>query len=95
MWGQIALNLNSRASPTSKVSKRSVRDRLTLLQTKYREKIKEEERDPGIDCEETQLDAAVEEILDKEKAVDMERNEQAGTLRKKKTTKTPEREGKG
>ena len=84
VWGQIALNLNSRASPTFKVSKRSVRDRLTLLQTKYREKIKEEERDPGIDCEETQLDAAVEEILDKEKAADMERNEQAGTLTKKK-----------
>ena len=95
VWGQIALNLNS-ASPTFEVSKRSVRDRLTLLQTKYREKIKEEKRDPGIDCEETQLDAAVEEILDKEKAADMERNEQAGTLtKKKKTTKTPEREGKG
>ena len=64
--------------------KRSVRDGLTLLQTKYKEKIREEERDPGIDCEETQLDAAVEEILDKEKAADMERNEQAGTLTKKK-----------
>ena len=84
VWGQMALNLNSRASPIFKVSKRSVRLRLTLLQTKYREKIREEERDPGIDCEETQLDAAVEEILDKENAADMERNEQAGTLTKKK-----------
>jgi len=62
-----------------------VRDRLTLLQTKYNEKIREEERASGIDCEETQLDAAVEEILHKEKAADMERNEQAGTLTKKKT----------
>ena len=83
VWGQIALNLNSLASPIFKVSKRSVRDRLTLLQTKYKEKIREEERASGIDCEETQLDAAVEEILDKEKAADMERNEQAGTLTKK------------
>ena len=73
---------NSLASPTFKVSKRSVRDRLTLLQAKYKEKIREEERASGIDCEETQLDTAVEEILDKEKAADMERNEQAGTLTK-------------
>lgn len=83
VWRQIALNLNSLASPIFKVSKRSVRDRLTLLQTKYKEKIREEERASGIDCEETQLDAALEEILDKEKAADMERNEQAGTLTKK------------
>ena len=82
IWGQIAVNLNSLASPTFKVSKRSVRDRLTLLQAKYKEKIREEERASGIDCEETQLDTAVEEILDKEKAADMERNEQAGTLTK-------------
>ena len=80
--GQIAVNLNSLASPTFKVSKRSVRDRLTLLQAKYKENLREEERVSGIDCEETQLDTAVEEILDKEKAADMERNEQAGTLTK-------------
>ena len=53
------------------------------MQTKYKEKIREEERASGIDCEETQVDAAVEEILDKEKTADMERNEQAGTLTKK------------
>ena len=47
---------------------------------KYKVKIREEERASGIDLEETQLDAAFEEILDKEKAVYMERNEQAGTL---------------
>lgn len=41
IWGQITLNLNSLASPIFKVSKRSVRDRLTLLQTKCREKIRE------------------------------------------------------
>ena len=82
IWGQIAVNLNSLASPTFKVAKRSVRDRLTLLQAKYKEKLREEERASGIDCEGTQLDTAVEEILDKEKVADMERNEQAGTLTK-------------
>ena len=60
-----------------------MRDRLTLWQTKYKKKIREEERASGIDCEETQIDAAVEEILDKEKAADIKRNEQAGTLTKK------------
>ena len=53
------------------------------MQTKYKVKIREEERASGIDLEKTQLDAAVEEILDKEKAAYMERNEQAGTLSKK------------
>ena len=48
-------------------------------------KIREEERASGIDREENQLDAAVKEILDKEKAGCMERNEQAGTLTKKNT----------
>ena len=67
LWGQRALNHNSLSSPILKVSKRSVKDRLTLLQTKYKEKIREEERASGIDYEETQLDAAVEEILDKKK----------------------------
>ena len=83
IWGQIALNLSTLENPKFKVSKRSVRDRLTLLQNKFKEKMREEERASGIDCEETQLDAAVEEILDKEKTADMERNEQAGTLTKK------------
>lgn len=63
------------------------------MQTKYKEKIRKEERDPGIDCEETQLDAAVEEILDKEKAADMERNEQAGTLTKQKKNTRAKRQG--
>ncbi|CAH3185083.1 unnamed protein product, partial [Porites lobata] len=58
---------------------RSVRDRLTLLQTRYKGKVREEEKASGIDCEETPLDAAIEEILEKEKAADMERNEQSGT----------------
>ena len=35
-----------------------------------------------MDCEETQLNAAVKEILDKEKAADMERNKQAGIQKK-------------
>ena len=79
VWSNIAVNLNSLKNPSFKVSKRSVRDRLTLLQTKYKGKIREEEKASGIDCEETPLVAAIEEILEKEKAANMERNEQSGT----------------
>lgn len=83
IWGRIAVNLNSVNSPKFKVSKRSVRDRFTLLRTKYKEKIREEERASGIDCEETQLDAALEEITEKERAADLERNDKAGVVNKK------------
>ena len=83
IWGRIAVNLNSVNSPKSKVSKRSVRDRFTLLRTKYKVKIREEERASGIDCEETQLDAALEEITEKERAADLERNDKAGVVNKK------------
>lgn len=83
IWGRIALHLNSVNSSKFKVSKRSVRDRFTLLQTKYKEKIREEERASGIDCEETQLDAALEQITEKERAADLERNDKAGVVNKK------------
>ena len=83
IWGRIALNLNSVNSPKFKVSKRSVRDRFTMLQTKYKEEITEEERASGMDCEETQLDAALEEITEKERAANPERNDKAGVMNKK------------
>ena len=51
-----------------KVSKRSVRDRLTLLQQKYKAKMTMEEAASGLDCEETKLDKALEEIIEKERA---------------------------
>ena len=49
----------------------------------YKENIREEERASGIDCEETQLDAALEEITEKERAADLERNDKAGVVKKK------------
>ena len=66
-WNEIANNLNASEHPTFKVSKRSVRDRLTLLQQKYKAKMKMEEAASGIDCQETKLDKALEEIIEKEK----------------------------
>ena len=82
VWGQVAINLNS-SNPKFKVSKRSVRDRLALLQSRYKEKMKREEMASGIDCEETELDRALEEIIEKEKASESSRNEGSSAQVKK------------
>ena len=70
VWNNIAINLNGLDHPKFKVSKRSVRDRLTLLITKYKAKVREEENASGISCEESELDQALEEIIDKGKLAD-------------------------
>ena len=45
--------------------------------------MREEERASGIDCEETQLDAALEKITENKNGADLVRNVKAGTLTKK------------
>ena len=75
VWKQIAINLNGLDHPKFKVNKRSVRDRLTLLITKHKAKIRQEENASGIACEETELDQALEEIIDKEKLADEKSSE--------------------
>ena len=75
VWNQIAINLNGLDHPKFKVNKRSVRDRLTLLITKHKAKIRQEKNASGITCEETELDQALEEIIDKEKLADEKSSE--------------------
>ena len=67
-----------------KVSKRSVRDRLTLLQNRHKEKIRSEERASGIECEETELDRALEEIIEKEQSSNQEKESAAIKTKKDK-----------
>ena len=43
---------------------------MNLLITKHKAKIRQEENASGIVCEETELDKALEEIMDKEKLAD-------------------------
>ena len=76
---QIAINLNGLDQTKFKVNKRSLRDRLTLLFTKHKVKMRQEESACGITCEETELDQALEEIIDKEKL-----EEEKGSKAKKK-----------
>lgn len=63
LWGQVANVLNSISQPKFDVNKRSVRDHLTILQKRYKRKMKEEENASGISPEPTELDLAVEEII--------------------------------
>ena len=43
LWNEIAANLNASDHPNFKVSKRNVRDKLELLQQKYKAKMRMEE----------------------------------------------------
>jgi len=84
IWGEIALSLHSISSPKFKVSKRSVRDRLTLLLAKYKEKMRKEEQGSGIACDdETEIEVALSEIIEKGQAADLERKENSNTLTKR------------
>ena len=80
VWNHIAANLSGPDHPKFKVNNRSARDRLTLLITKHKAKMRQEEKAPGITREETELDQALEEIIDKEKLA----NEKSSGQRNKK-----------
>ena len=68
-WDLIAVNLNSVHAPRFRVSQKSVRDRARILLKNFKLKIREEEKASGIEVEElSELDLALEEIIEKEKA---------------------------
>jgi len=80
IWGEIALSLNGISLLKFKVSKHSVRDRLTLLLAKYKEKMRKEEQGSGIACDdETEIEIALSEIIEKEQAADLERKENSNS----------------
>ena len=66
IWDQIASNLKSLEIPRFKVTKRSVRERYTLLIEKLKKKLKEEEKASGIDTDMNDVEKTLEEILEKE-----------------------------
>ena len=83
IWQKISTCLNSTSAIKFTVNKRSVRDRLTLLINKYKEKMNKEEKGSGITCDdETEVEIAVAEIIEKERAADLERKEKSNTLTK-------------
>ena len=66
IWDQIANNLNSLEIPRFRVSKRSVRERYTLLIEKLKKKLKEEEKASGIETTMSDVEKALEEMMKKE-----------------------------
>ena len=64
VYENISVSLNSLTRIRFKVTARSLRDRLKLLIEKYRNCEREEERASGIYPEETEVDAALREIVE-------------------------------
>ena len=72
-WDLIAANLNSVHAPRFRVGQKSVRDRARILLKNFKLKIREEEKASGIEVEElSELDLALEEIIEKEKAANVQ-----------------------
>ena len=70
IWDKIANNLNSLQHPQFRVTKRSVRERYTLLSDKFRAKMRDEEKASGIDTDLSDVEKALEEIVEKETVVE-------------------------
>ena len=70
VWETIVENLNKIETTVFVLKdKRSVRDRWTLLKSKYKKKISNEEAASGIDVDEpTELESLIEELCDKEES---------------------------
>ena len=66
-WESLAQQLNSIHQPKFRVTARSVRDRCSLLWTKYAQKLRMEERASGIEVEQTDQERLIDEILEREK----------------------------
>ena len=84
VWESVAQQLNSIHQPIFRVTTRSVRDRFSLLSTKYAHahKLRMEEKASGIEVEQSELEKLIEEILEREKNA---RNELESREREKKS----------
>ena len=70
VWSQIATNLNTH--PGFTVSQRAVRDRFGILEKKAKKRKREIENGTGISPEDSELDLALEEIIEKWEVADQE-----------------------
>jgi len=63
-WANIAKSLSGMEKPIFKVSQRSVRDRYSTMEKKSKNKVRQEEGASGISPEESEVDRAMEEIIE-------------------------------
>ena len=82
-WSKIANSLNAMKEPSFKVTQRSVRDRYTHTERNHKTKVSQEDRASGITPEETEVDWAMEEIIQLFEEYDRE-NEKLSEEKKKK-----------
>ena len=66
IWDKKANNLNSPQHPQFRVTKPSVRERYKLLGEKFRSKMRDEEKASKINTDLSDVEKALEEILEKE-----------------------------
>ena len=71
-WEKVAENLNNLNHVYFKVDKRGVRDRYNILARDLRRKNRDEEKASGIDTELTDLEKALEDLIEREDAVESE-----------------------
>ena len=83
VWSKIADNLNAVEKPSFKVTQRSVRDRYSQMEKNHKTKVAHEERASGICPEESEVDQAMEEIIQLFEDHDRE-NEKLSDEKKKK-----------
>ncbi|XP_073721214.1 uncharacterized protein [Misgurnus anguillicaudatus] len=69
-WSTIADTLNCSQDHKFRVTQRSVRERFSLIQTKYKTKNNKDEKSSGTSAEITELDELIEEITEKERAAE-------------------------
>ena len=70
--GYCSCSLNDVTNPAFTVTKRAVKDKFCLLKEKYLAKKREQDKASSIDVEETEVDALLEEIIEKEKYCESE-----------------------
>ena len=75
LWQKVADNLLRYDTPVFVVTQRAVRDRYSVISTRYRKKIRSEEKASGIDVEESEIDVLLEELIEREKLSEEEGNE--------------------
>ena len=81
-WKNIAMSLNGIGNPKFSVDERAVRDNFLKLDRCFKRKLAADERASGISPEQTELDDALEEIIEKSKAAEDELGKKSDSNRK-------------
>ena len=77
IWEQLAITLNANDNPIFRVNARSVRDHLNSMLEKIKQKINAEEPASGISPDESELDIALQDILERFKQAEEEHTKES------------------